>query len=104
MCGNRTELCTLCNQYVTLATIEDHSLSVHGVPFQAPIGIPRIKSDNPDTEPKFQLSSGLSNIPDRDYDKMLVTEAMDDTNPNDQDNKKKKRKMDLHIMPIYESA
>ncbi|ETO19764.1 nucleic acid binding protein [Reticulomyxa filosa] len=122
MCANRTELCPLCNEYITLAMIQvsivllcvEHSLTVHGVPFEQPIAMAKTKSDPDNTNAtKYQLSSEFSVIPNRDYDKLLQNP---DSNENDatkdsksvtqMNNQKmdRKRKVDMHIMPIYEST
>jgi len=80
MCGSRTELCVLCNQYIALSLIESHSMDVHGVPYEAPMGIARMKSDESTMDAPM---GGCVPAPDRDYDDIMNDGQVDDKETSD---------------------
>merc|ERR1712228_851287 len=76
MCGSRTELCVVCNQYIALSLIEEHCIDVHGIEYEAPLGIARMKSD----ESVQNMNLGGHGAPDRDYDDIMNENDEKETN------------------------
>eukprot|EP01083_Nonionella_stella_P024171 66813_1 len=72
MCGSRTEFCVHCNQYIALSLIEQHCIDAHGVPYEIPSGIARMKSEDEEDPNAMQL--GGFGAPQRNYEDMNDTE------------------------------